>query len=66
MPFKSIKELVAYSETRRVTYSGSSGVGATVHLGKERLVQLSGAKLRFIAYKGSAPGILAAMRAKSI
>ena len=61
MPFKSIKELVAYSATRRVTYSGSSGVGATVHLGMERLAQLSGAKLLFIPYKGTAPGILAAM-----
>lgn len=61
MPFKSIKELVAYSATRRVTYSGSSGVGATVHLGMERLAQLSGANLRFIAYKGTAPGVLAAM-----
>src|SRR5688572_8089680 len=61
MPFKSIKELVAHSATRRVTYSGSSGVGATVHLGMERLAQLSGANLRFIAYKGTAPGILAAM-----
>jgi tripartite-type tricarboxylate transporter receptor subunit TctC len=61
MPFKSIKELVAYSATRRVTYSGSSGVGATVHLNMERLAQLSGANLRFIPYKGTAPGILAAM-----
>jgi tripartite-type tricarboxylate transporter receptor subunit TctC len=61
MPAKSIKELVAYSATRRVTYSGSSGVGATVHLGMERLAQLSGANLRFIPYKGTAPGILAAM-----
>src|SRR5215471_7731776 len=32
MPFKSVKELIAYSATQRVTYSGSSGVGATVHL----------------------------------
>lgn len=61
MPFKSIPELVAYSATRRVTYSGSSGIGATVHLGMERLAQLSGAKLLFIPYKGTAPGILAAM-----
>jgi tripartite-type tricarboxylate transporter receptor subunit TctC len=61
MPFKSIKELVAYSATRRVTYSGSSGVGATVHLGMERLAQLSGAKLLFVPYKGTAPGVLAAM-----
>ena len=62
MPFKSVKELIVYSTTvRRVTYSGSSGVGATVHLGMERLAQLSGANLRFIPYKGTAPGILAAM-----
>ena len=61
MPFKSIKELVVYSATQRVTYSGSTGVGATVHLGMERLAQLSGAKLLFVPYKGTAPGILAAM-----
>jgi tripartite-type tricarboxylate transporter receptor subunit TctC len=61
MPFKSIKELVAYSATRRVTYSGSSGVGAAVHLGMERFVQLSGARLLFIPYKGTAPGVIAAM-----
>ena len=61
MPFKSVKELVAYSANRRVTYSGSSGVGATVHLGMEQLGQLSGAKLLFVPYKGTAPGILAAM-----
>jgi tripartite-type tricarboxylate transporter receptor subunit TctC len=58
---KSIKELVAYSATRTVTYSGSTGVGAPVHLGMERLAQLSGAKLQFIPYKGTAPAIIAAM-----
>jgi len=61
MPVKSIRELVAYSATQRVTYSGSSGVGATVHLGMERFAQLSGAKLLFIPYKGTAPGVIAAM-----
>jgi tripartite-type tricarboxylate transporter receptor subunit TctC len=61
MPFKSIKELVAYSATQRVTYSGSTGIGSTVHLGMERFAQLSGAKLLFIPYKGTAPGIVALM-----
>ena len=62
MPFKSVKELIAYSTTvRRVTYSGSSGVGATVHLGMERFAQLSGARLMFVPYKGTAPGVVAAM-----
>jgi len=58
---ESIKELVAYSATRIVTYSGSTGIGAPVHLGMERLAQLSGAKLMFIPYKGTAPAITAAM-----
>src|SRR5262249_33185134 len=44
-----------------VTYSGASGVGNTVHLGMERLAQLSGAKLLFVPYKGSAPAIIALM-----
>jgi tripartite-type tricarboxylate transporter receptor subunit TctC len=61
MPFKSIKELVAYSATQRVTYSGAAGIGSTVHLGMERLAQLSGAKLLFVPYKGSAPAIIALM-----
>ena len=61
LPSKSFTELVAYSATRPVTYSGSTGVGAAVHLGMERLAQLSGAKLQFIPYKGTAPAIIAAM-----
>ncbi|MEA3158103.1 MAG: hypothetical protein QOK44_5692 [Betaproteobacteria bacterium] len=61
MPFRSIKELVAYSATQKVTYSGSTGVGGPVHLGMEWLAQLSGAKLLFVPYKGSAPAIIAAM-----
>lgn len=61
MPFKSIKEMVAYSSTQKLTYSGSTGIGSTVHLGMERLAQLSGAKLMFIPYKGTAPGIIALM-----
>ena len=61
LPAKSIKDLIAYSATRTVTYSGSTGVGAAVHLGMERFAQLSGAKLLFVPYKGTAPAIIAAM-----
>lgn len=61
LPFKSIKEMVAYSAKQTLTYSGSSGVGGTVHLGMEWFAQLSGAKLLFVPYKGSAPAIVAAM-----
>jgi tripartite-type tricarboxylate transporter receptor subunit TctC len=59
LPVKSIKELVAYSATQTVTYSGGAGVGTSVHLGMERLAQLSGAKLLFVPFKGSAPAIIA-------
>ncbi len=58
---KTMKELIALSLAKPLTYAGSSGVGSTVHLGMERLAALSGMKLRHIAYKGSAPAILALM-----
>ena len=61
VPSKSFTELVAFSAAKPVTYSGSTGVGAAVHIGMERLAQLSGAKLHFIPYKGTAPAIIAAM-----
>src|SRR5690349_2965410 len=61
LPVKSIKDLIAYSATQRVTYSGGGGPGASVHLGMERFAQLSGAKLLFVPYKGSAPAIIAVM-----
>jgi tripartite-type tricarboxylate transporter receptor subunit TctC len=59
LPVRSIKELIAYSATQPVTYSGGAGVGASVHLGMERLAQLSGAKLLFVPFKGSAPAVIA-------
>ncbi len=61
LPVKSIKDLVGYAAAKPVTYAGSSGVGSTVHLGMERLASISNMKLRHIAYKGSAPAILALM-----
>ena len=61
VPVRSIKELVEYSATQTVTYSGSAGVGSTIHLGMEWLAMLSGAKLLFVPFKGSAPAIIAAM-----
>jgi tripartite-type tricarboxylate transporter receptor subunit TctC len=60
-PVTSIKELIALSATKPWTYSGGNGVGSTVHLGMERLAAQSGMKLKFIAYKGAAPAILAVM-----
>src|SRR5215510_3944165 len=61
MPFRNVKEMVAYSQTQRLSYSGSSGVGSSVHLGMEHLARLSGAKLLYVPYKGSAPSIIAVM-----
>ncbi len=61
IPAKNIKELVALSAAKPLIYAGSSGVGGTVHLGMERLGTLSGMKLKHVAYKGSAPTLLALM-----
>ena len=61
LPAKSVKELVALSAVKPLTYGGGGGVGATVHIGMERFAKVSGVKLKYIAYKGSAPSILALM-----
>ena len=58
---KSVKELVELSASKPLTYTGSSGVGGTVHLGMEGLAKLSGMKLKHVAYKGSAPSLRAVM-----
>jgi tripartite-type tricarboxylate transporter receptor subunit TctC len=61
VPAGTIKELIALSAPKPLTYSGSSGIGGTVHLGMEKMGRLSGMRLRHVAYKGSAPALLAAM-----
>ncbi len=61
VPAKTLKELVALSAAKPLTYAGSAGVGGTVHLGMEKLGRLSGMKLKHVAYKGSAPSLLALM-----
>ena len=58
LPVESLKDLIAYSAKQPLTY-GSSGIGGTVHLGMERLAALTGAKLRHVPYKGTAPSIVA-------
>lgn len=57
----TIKELVGLSAAKPLAYAGSAGVGGSVHLGMERLGRLSGMRLRHVAYKGSAPALLAVM-----
>ena len=58
LPVKSVKELIAYSMKRPLSY-GSSGVGTTAHLGLEYLTAQSGAKLVHVPYKGGAQALLA-------
>ena len=58
---KTFKELVALSASKPLTYAGSAGTGSTVHIGMERLAKLSGLKAKHVAYKGSAPALLALM-----
>jgi len=57
----SVKELVAASKQKMLTYAGSSGVGSAVHIGMSQLGKVSGMNIKYIAYKGSAPSILALM-----
>ena len=61
VPAKTVKELIALSAGKPMTYAGSAGIGGTVHLGMERLVKISGLQLKHVAYKGSAPALLALM-----
>jgi tripartite-type tricarboxylate transporter receptor subunit TctC len=60
LPVKSVKELVALSKTKPLSY-GSSGVGTTVHLGMERLASLTGARFEHVPYKGTAPALIGVM-----
>lgn len=60
LPVKSIKDLIALSKTKTLTY-GSSGVGAMVHIGMERFAALSGANLSHVPYKGTAPALVGVM-----
>jgi tripartite-type tricarboxylate transporter receptor subunit TctC len=60
LPINNLKEFVAYSHKVTLTY-GSSGIAGTVHLGMERLAQLSGARLLHVPFKGTAPSLVAVM-----
>lgn len=58
---KNMKELIAESKSRTLTYAGSSGIGSAVHLGMERFAKMTGMKIKYVAYKGSSPSIRALM-----
>ena len=60
LPVKSVKELVALSRQKPLSY-GSSGVGTMVHIGMERMAELTGANLVHVPYKGTAPALVGTM-----
>ena len=60
LPINSVKELIAYSKTKTLTY-GSSGIGTTVHFGMERLALLTQANFSHVPYKGTAPALIGVM-----
>ena len=60
LPVKSVKDLVAYSKTKPLSY-GSSGIGTMVHLGMERLAAMAGGTFLHVPYKGTAPALLGVM-----
>jgi tripartite-type tricarboxylate transporter receptor subunit TctC len=60
VPFKTVKELIAYAKAKPGVISyGSSGVGTTVHLGMERLASMTGIRITHVPYKGTAPALVA-------
>ncbi|MDB5807896.1 MAG: hypothetical protein JWN94_18 [Betaproteobacteria bacterium] len=60
LPVKSVKDLIAYSKTKTLSY-GSSGIGTMVHLGMERLAALGNANFSHVPYKGTAPALIGVM-----
>jgi tripartite-type tricarboxylate transporter receptor subunit TctC len=60
LPVNSIKELIAYAKNKPNALSyGSSGVGASGHLGGELLNSMAGIKMVHVPYKGSSPVMVA-------
>ena len=60
LPAKNVKELVALSKSKPLSY-GSSGVGTMVHVGMERMAQLTSAAFVHVPYKGTAPALVGVM-----
>jgi tripartite-type tricarboxylate transporter receptor subunit TctC len=60
LPAKNVKELVALSKQKPLSY-GSSGVGTMVHIGMERMAMLTGANFVHVPYKGTAPALVGTM-----
>lgn len=57
-PYKSVKELIEASKTKRMAYS-SNGYGTNTHLWMELFKVKTGAQLLHVPYKGATPALLA-------
>ncbi|MPZ44944.1 MAG: hypothetical protein GEV05_16395 [Betaproteobacteria bacterium] len=44
----SVKELIALSQKKELTYSGSSGIGSAVHIGMSQLAKEAGLKIKYL------------------
>lgn len=58
VPAKSVKELIALSQSEPLRY-GSSGIGTSGHIGMETLGNLAGGKFVHVPYKGGAQSLVA-------
>ena len=58
MPFKNVKELIAYAKANpgKLTYS-SAGTGGGTHLAGELFKSIAGVEMVHVPYKGSAPAM---------
>jgi tripartite-type tricarboxylate transporter receptor subunit TctC len=58
VPAQDLKEFVAYAKAQggRLSYS-SAGIGTTVHLAAEALIEATGIEMQHIPYAGSGPAI---------
>jgi len=58
MPFKNVKELIAYAKANpgKLTYS-SAGTGGGTHLAGELFKSIAGVEIVHVPYKGSAPAM---------
>ena len=55
LPFKTLKEMVAYAKAHPGTLEyGSTGIGTTPHLAMEEFCQKAGISLNHVPYKGTA------------
>jgi len=58
---RAVGQMLADRWGQNAVVDNRSGIGTVLHLGMERFAQISGAKLLFVPYKGSAPSIIAVM-----